>query len=159
MKTVIVVAIARNNIIGREGDLPWHHPRDLRHFKKTTMGHPIVAGRKTFESFPRGPLPGRLNIVLTRNPEYRAPAGVLLCPSLEAAREYCEREGAEKMFIVGGGEIYRLALPVTDEMIVTHIPDEVEGDTTFPVWGREEWEVVDSRAEAGLGFVSYRRKG
>ena len=159
MKTIIIVAISKNNIIGQKGGLPWHYAPDLRFFKQTTMGHPIVAGRKTFESFPRQPLPGRQNIVLTRNPDYQAPEGVLVCPSLAAARDYCEQAGAEKMFIVGGGEIYHLALPETDEMIITHVPEEVQGDTAFPAWNKDEWEVVDSREEGVLRFVTYRRKG
>ena len=158
MKTVIIVATSRNNIIGRDGAIPWRYPADLRHFIRTTMGHPVVAGRRTFESFKRRPLPGRKNIVLSRNPEYRAPGGVLVVRSLCQARRYCEKALAEKMFILGGAEIYRLALPLTDEMLITRIPEEVEGDASFPDWDPREWEIVDSRAEDGLDFLTYRRR-
>lgn len=158
MKTVIIVATSRNNIIGRDGAIPWRHPADLRHFVRTTMGHPVVAGRRTFESFKQRPLPGRKNIVLSRNPEYRAPPGVLVVRSLGQARKYCENARAEKMFILGGAQVYRLALPLTDEMLITRIPDDVEGDTTFPEWDPREWEIVDMRAEDGLDFLTYRRR-
>ena len=158
MKTVIIVAISRNDVIGRNGVIPWSYPVDMRHFVRTTMGHPVVAGRRTFESFKRRPLPGRKNIVLSRNPGYEVPAGVLAVRSLAQARAYCENARARKMFILGGAEVYRLALPQTDEMLITRIPEEVEGDTTFPPWDPQEWEIVDSRAEDGLTFVTYRRR-
>ena len=157
MKTTIVVAISRNNVIGKDRDLPWHYPQDLRFFKRTTMGHPVVMGRKTFETL-RRPLPGRQNIVLTRNPGYRAPPEVLVCPTLAAAREHCERAGAEQMCIIGGAEIYRLALPETDEMIITRIPEEVVGDTWFPEWNPAEWEAADRREDEGLCYLTYQRK-
>ena len=157
MKTIIIVATSRNNVIGRDGEIPWRFPADLRHFIRTTMGHPVVAGRRTFESFKRRPLPGRKNIVLSRNPDYQAPEGVFVARSLAQARKFCEDAFDEKMFILGGAEIYRLALPQTDEMIITRIPEEVEGDTTFPAWDPLEWEIVDSRAEDGLTFATYRR--
>ncbi len=158
MKTIIIVAISRNRVIGRDSAIPWHYPADMKHFKRATMGHPIVIGRKTFESFPRRPLPGRTNIVLSRRPDYPVPKGVLLCRSPQEARIYCRQHQAEKMFILGGAEIYRQTLPQTDEMMITHIPEEVEGDTFFPAWNREEWEIVDSREEDGLSFVTYRRR-
>ncbi len=158
MKTVIIVATSRNNVIGRNGGIPWSYPADMRHFVRTTMGHPVVAGRRTFESFTRRPLPGRKNIVLSRNPGYKAPSGVLVARSLAQARAYCEKAHAKKMFVLGGAEVYRRALPQTDEMIITCLPEEVEGDTTFPPWDPHEWEIVDSRAEDGLTFVTYRRR-
>jgi dihydrofolate reductase len=154
---VVIAAVSQNNIIGREGELPWRYPADLRHFKRTTAGHPVVMGRKTFEAIGR-PLPNRQNIVLTRNPDYQAPPGVIVFHTLAEARNYCAAAGAAKMFILGGAEIYRLALPQTDEMVLTHIPEHVWGDTTFPPWNPAEWEVVDRREEDGLCFVTYRRK-
>ena len=157
MKIVIIAALSKNNVIGDKGSIPWSYPKDQQRFKLMTMGHPVVMGRKTFESL-RRPLAGRQNIVLTRNPDYLAPEGVVVCATLEAAREYCNRSSAEKMFVIGGTEIYCLALPETDEMELTHIPAEVEGDTLFPEWNEDEWEVVDSRREEELCYVTYRRK-
>ena len=158
MKTIIIVAISRNHVIGRDSAIPWHYAADMKHFRRATMGHPIIVGRKTFESFPRRPLPGRTNIVLSRSPDYPVPDGVLLCRSPQEARIYCCQHQAEKMFILGGADIYRQTLPLTDEMMITHIPEEVEGDTFFPAWNRDEWEVVDSREEDGLSFVTYRHR-
>ncbi len=158
MKVVIIVAISRNNVIGDHEDIPWHYPADMKHFRSTTRGHPFVVGRKTFESFQTRPLPGRLNIVLSRDPHYPVPEGVQVVTTFAAARKICTRDNAAKMFVLGGAKIYRLALPKTDEMVITHIPLEVEGDTHFPSWNPEEWQIVDSRAEEDLHFVTYRRK-
>jgi len=158
MKIALIAALSRNRVIGREGKLPWRFAADLRHFKKITLGHPILAGRRTFESFQRRPLPGRLNLVLSRDPAYQAPAGALVFHALEEARAYCESIRAEKLFVVGGEELYRQTLPIADELILTHIPQEVEGDAFFPEWDESEWEEIDSREEEGLRFVTYRRK-
>ena len=157
MKTVIIVALAANGVIGKDGDLVQRHPADLRHFVRTTKGHPFVAGRKTFESFKKIPLPGRENILLTRNREYNAPAGVRVKHSFDDTLKHCIRGGAEKMFVLGGGEVYRIALPLTDEMIITHFPEPAEGDTYFPEWKATEWQIVDTRQEEGLTFSVYRR--
>jgi dihydrofolate reductase len=158
VEIIIIAAVSSNNVIGREGALPWHYPADMKHFRRTTGKHPILAGRKTFESFPRRPLPNRTNLVLTRNTTYDAPPGVIVCSDIEEARNYCEEKDAEKLFILGGAEIYHLTLPITDEMILTHIPEEVEGDTFFPEWNRTEWKEVDHREEEGLIFATYRRE-
>ena len=157
MKISIIVAISDTGVIGRDNKLPWRLSSDLQRFKKLTMGHPVVMGRKTFESL-RRPLPGRHNVVLTRKPEYPVPDGVLVYPSLEKARTHCEAINAEKIFIIGGTEIYQLALPKTDILELTHIPVEVEGDAFFPQWNKDEWELVDSFAEEELCYCTYRRK-
>jgi dihydrofolate reductase len=159
VEIVIIAAVSSNNVIGREGSLPWHYPVDMKHFRHTTGKHPILAGRKTFESFPRRPLPNRTNLILTRNAIYDAPQGVVVCRDIEEIRNYCKKEGAEKLFILGGAEIYRLTLPIADEMVLTHIPKEVEGDTCFPEWNRTEWKEIDRREEEGLIFATYRRIG
>ena len=157
MKIVLIAALTRELVIGREGTIPWHYPADMRHFRRITLGHPVVVGRRTFESFPRRPLPGRTNIVLTRNPAYQVPEGVISCRNLEEAVAWCSERGAGKLFVLGGAEVYREVLPVADEMVLTWIPEEIKGDTFFPEWNQEEWEVVDSREEDGLRFVTYRR--
>jgi dihydrofolate reductase len=158
LKTVIIVAVAANGVIGKDGDLAQHHPADLRHFVRTTKGYPVVAGRKTFESFKQIPLPERENIVLTRDRSYDAPEGVLVVHSFDDALEHCLHSGADRMFVLGGGEVYHIALPHTDEMIITHFPEPAEGDTYFPEWNAAEWDVVDTRREKGLTFSVYRRK-
>ena len=158
MKIVIIAGITQTGLIGDQNDIPWHYPADMRHFVRTTRGHPFVVGRKTFETFQTRPLPGRLNIVLTRDSSYPVPEGVEVVSSFAEARAICERMSAEKMFVMGGAEVYRLALPETDEMVITHIPLELEGDTYFPAWDPDEWDIIDSREEEDLRFVTYRRK-
>ena len=157
MKVILIAALNPKRLIGREGALPWHYRADLEHFKRSTLGHPILAGRKTFESFQRRPLPGRPNLVLTRDPAYPAPPGVRLCHSFAEALEYAASLGTGKLFVVGGAQLYCLALPHADELLLTWVPDQVEGDTFFPEWNELEWEVRESRTEGVLRFVNYRR--
>ena len=126
----IIVAATRDMAIGNRGDLLYHISDDLKRFKSLTMGHPIIMGRKTFESFPKGALPGRRNIVVTRNISYTAP-GIETASSVDDAVKMCE--GAERAFIIGGGEIYRQALPVADCIELTLIDAErPDADTRFP---------------------------
>ncbi len=125
---IIIVAIAANGVIGKQGRLPWHLPSDLRHFKETTLGYPVLMGRKTFESIGK-PLPGRTNMVLTRDGSRTFP-GCLVFTSLAEAIETCSDQ--EKLFIIGGGDIFRIALPITDTIIVTALERDVPGDVFFP---------------------------
>jgi len=124
---IIIVAIARNGVIGRNGLLPWHLPSDLKHFKKTTMDYPIVMGRKTFESIGKA-LPGRDNIVLTRDTSLSLP-GCIVVHSIEDALDNCKDK--EKVFIIGGADIFNISLPFTDTIIVTALEREVDGDVYF----------------------------
>ena len=140
MKIVLMAAISPNRVIGRDGAIPWHYPADMRYVRKTTTGHPCVMGRKTWESLPRRPLPGRPNLVLTRRGDYEVAAGVIVCASFEEARRHCEAMAAERMFVLGGEEVFREALVVADEMLITHVPDRVEGDVHFPEWDEREWD-------------------
>ncbi len=135
----LIVAVARNGVIGREGDLPWHLPADLKRFKGLTMGHHLVMGRKTWEEVGR-PLPGRVMVVVTRDPRYR-PEGAIAVNSLEQALQVAQ--GDDEVFIAGGGEIYRQALPLVDRMYVTRIHAEVAGDTTFPEVDLTAWRLVE----------------
>lgn len=126
----LIAAMARNRVIGRDGRLPWSLPEDLKFFKRTTMGHPIVMGRRTFET-DAGVLPGRTNIVLTRQPEYVAPAGVVICRSFDEMLQMYD--GAdEELFIIGGGVVYAEALPVAHRLYLTRIDREYMGDAFFP---------------------------
>jgi dihydrofolate reductase len=139
----IVAAMARNRAIGIRGAMPWHLPRELRHFKETTMGKPIVMGRKTWESIGRA-LPGRQNLVVSRNPEFRAD-GCEIAQSLEAA---VRQARGDEVMVIGGGQLYEQALPVADRMVLTLVDCEPDADTWFPQWPETEWEQVSSREEA-----------
>lgn len=132
MKTSIIVAIDRNGAIGNAGDQLFYIREDLRHFKELTLGHPIIMGRKTFEALPRGPLPGRRNIVITRNPDFH-PEGAETAPSLEAALALCV--DADEAFIIGGAQVYALALPVATDLYITEIDAAAPtADTYFPAF-------------------------
>ncbi|MDE5786414.1 MAG: dihydrofolate reductase [Duncaniella sp.] len=141
----IIVAVDRDGGIGRDGDLLFHISEDLRRFRRLTTGHTIIMGRKTFESFPKGPLPNRRNIIITRNPDYHV-VGAETASSLEAALEMCR--GEEKVFIIGGGEIYRQAFPAASCLEITRINASAEADTFFPAIDPAEWHVVAEQPEA-----------
>ncbi|MDO7883952.1 dihydrofolate reductase [Hymenobacter cheonanensis] len=162
----IVVAAAENNVIGRQGQLPWHLPADLQHFKKRTLGHPIVMGRRTFESIGRA-LPGRTTIVVTGQPGWPAPAGVLLAHSLpEALALAAQQPGGEEICVIGGGEIYREALPATDVVYLTEVHTTVpDGDTFFPALSPTAWReetrtrhAPDDKNSLAYSFVTLRRR-
>jgi dihydrofolate reductase len=154
----IVVAVDTRRGIGVNNTLPWHLPEDLAHFKRTTTGHPIIMGRKTFDSIGR-PLPNRRNIVITRNPEWRHD-GVETAASLEAARKLV---GDAQAYVIGGAQIFAEALPLTNRLIVTEIDKAFDCDTFFPQIDMRQWkEVARERyhsAEHGFGyaFVTYQR--
>jgi dihydrofolate reductase len=131
----LVAALARNRVIGRGGTLPWHLPDDQKFFRRLTLDHTVIMGRKTFEEI-RRPLANRRNVVISRNPAFR-PAGVTVVPSLKEALALGATE--REVFVIGGGEIYREALPLADRLYLTVVHAEVEGDTTFPAFEGEEW--------------------
>ena len=148
MDVVIHVAIAENGVIGRDNGLPWRLSTDMKRFKALTMGKPVIMGRKTWESFPKRPLPGRLNIVMTRDKAYRA-EGAEVVRSLDDAlalartRGRC-MEGADEICVIGGGEIYAQALPKADRLYITHVLATFDGDTRFPPIDPVTWKVVHS---------------
>lgn len=151
VKTTIIVAMAQNRIIGRDGVLPWHIPADLKRYKARTLGKPLVMGRKTLESLYRevgGPLPGRTNIVVTRQADFDVKDGVIVQPSLEAGLDYaCHHaleHGLEEVFINGGAQIYGQALEqgLASELDITLIHHDVEGDTPFPEFDWNDWREI-----------------
>lgn len=159
-KDVVVVAIvARNGAIGRGGDQPFHISEDFRHFKALTLGKPIVMGRRTFEALPGGALPGRRNIVVSRNEEWSAP-GVERVSSLSAALELC---GDEDVMVIGGGQVYRQAMPLATRLEITHVDADVEdADTFFPAIDPARWRCVaqseqktDPRSGVTFRFATY----
>lgn len=137
----LVVAVARNGVIGRGNALPWHLPDDLRHFKELTLGKPILMGRRTWDSLGR-PLPGRRNIVLSRDPGCQ-PTGAIVVRSLAEARAAA---GPGSLMVIGGAELYRLCLPLARVLHLTEVDADVDGDVRFPEWERAEWREVDRRA-------------
>lgn len=165
-RLAVIVAVADNGVIGRDNSLPWHLPEDLRYFKRVTLGKPIVMGRKTFESIGR-PLPGRTNIVISRNPEFEA-AGVLVVRSLdealELAAEVAGDAGASELVVIGGAEIYRLAIPRADRLYVTEVHADIEGDARLPDVAWAEWEETRRERHAAaenshdFSFVVYDRR-
>lgn len=140
----LIAAMAENRVIGREGAIPWDLPEDRRWFRELTMGHPVIMGRKTFEAIGR-PLPGRLNIVLTRRPEFRA-GGCLVLNDLRSAFEACK--GCVEVFICGGGELYRDALPFAERVYLTVVHGTYPGDVFFPPVPADEF-VERERREVG----------
>ena len=158
MKVTLVAAVARGGVIGREGTIPWRLPEDLEHFKMLTTGHAVVMGRRTWDSIPDRfrPLPGRRNVVVTRNPEWSAP-GAERASSFEEALRLLQ--GENRVFVIGGAEIYAAALPLADELVLTEIDLDVEGDTHFPPFDPAEFREAarESHASAdGTPFVFVR---
>lgn len=164
MKKCIIVAIADNNAIGKDNALLWHISEDLKFFRSTTVGCPVIMGRKTYESIGR-PLPKRLNIIVSRK-GYDAPEGVLVVDSIEKGYEVAKEQGAEKCFVIGGGQIYAQAMQIADEMVITHVHTVIEdADTYFPVIDPSIWQVAErsethTDPETGYNFefVTYTRK-
>lgn len=161
MKVSLVAAVARGGVIGRDGDIPWHLPEDVARFKELTTGHAVVMGRKTWESIPERfrPLPGRRNVVVTRNPSWAA-EGAERTESVEEALRMLASE--REVFVIGGAEIYAAALPHADALELTEIDAAVEGDTFFPPWNRGAFEEVareERVSEDGtpFAFVTYGR--
>jgi dihydrofolate reductase len=154
----LVAAVAANGIIGAKGKLPWHFPEELQHFKRLTMGHPIIMGRRTWESL-RGPLPGRENIVVTRRAGYEAP-GAAVANSLDAALALCLDERVA--FVIGGTRLFEAALPLARGMVLTEIHRDYEGDTRFPAYERSRWRETQREAHAAadgtrFDYVLYER--
>ncbi|MFO0094083.1 MAG: dihydrofolate reductase [Gemmatimonadaceae bacterium] len=162
MTLALIAAVARNGAIGKDHALLWRMPADLQHFRRTTAGAPVVMGRKTWESLPAAfrPLPGRRNVVVTRNAAWDAP-GADVVRSLEAALDLLRDTG--QVFVIGVGELYAEALPMADLLVLTEIDADFDGDTFFPDWDRsafEELSRVSQVSDAGWAyhFVTYRRR-
>jgi dihydrofolate reductase len=152
----LIAAVAANGVIGRRGRLPWHLPEDLKHFKRLTLGHPIIMGRRTWESL-GGLLPGREHIVVSRTPGYEAP-GAAVASSLEAALALCA--GEPLVFVIGGRDLFAQALPLAAGLVLTEIHRDYEGDTWFPPYERSRWRETQRERHAAsdgtkFDFVLY----
>ena len=156
-RITLVAAVARNGVIGTGGDLPWRIPEDFAFFKRTTMGHPMVMGRATFDSIGRA-LPGRRSIVITRSRNWRHD-GVEVAGSMPVALDLAAGgRGGEEVFVIGGAQIYELAMPFADRLLITEVALEPEGDVTFPRIDRSEWVEVSRDERDGFAFVEYHRR-
>ena len=155
----LIVAIAQNGVIGKSnGEMSWHVKEEFQHFKNTTLGHPIIMGRKTFETLGK-PLKGRLNIVVTRNKSYKTDYDeVIIKSSLHNAFEYCRESDPEKIFIIGGGEIYKQAINFVDEMIITFMKFEAEGEVRFPEIKNADWNIEKINDHELFEIFRYERK-
>jgi dihydrofolate reductase len=166
VKLSLIAAVAENRVIGRNGKLPWYLPKDLRYFRAVTMGKPVLMGRKTWESMNR-PLPGRTNIVITRQQGYQAEGARVVADlggAIELAESVAASDGGDEIMIIGGAEIYQLALPQADRLYLTEVHAAVEGDVLFPDWQREAWQEVSREDEPArdedshaYSFVVYQR--
>lgn len=157
MKKVIIAAHDPNLVIGKEGSLPWHYSEDLKFFKRTTMGHPLIMGRVVYEELGEKPLPGRECIVLSRSRTY---SNAKTFSSLVSALAYLEQSGAETVFLIGGGAVYRECLPFADALIITLIHTEFEGDTYFPEYRDDVgtvWKEMWREDHKEFSFVEYER--
>ena len=160
MTVSVIVAVARNGVIGDKNSLLWHISEDLQRFKQLTRGHSVIMGRRTFESIGR-PLPERTNIVVTRGDAHFE--GCLRAGSLEEALKMCE--GEDEVFVIGGAQIYAQALPTADRLYITVVDRDYAGDTTFPEWDRDEWRLVSrdhfdrgEKYEYPFAFELYERR-
>jgi len=165
MRIVIIVAASENNVIGNNGSIPWHLPDDLTFFRRKTEGHPVIMGRKTFDSLPNGPLPNRENIIVTRSRTYDHP-NCKEASSLEEAIMFAKRNSdKESVFIIGGGEIYKEAMDVANVVYLTRVHTEIEGDVFFPELDTNEWEEVareehaaDEKHNYAFTFLTFKRR-
>jgi dihydrofolate reductase len=158
MKIALIVAASQNNVIGLDNQLPWHLPEDLQYFKSVTMGKPILMGRKTYDSIGR-PLPGRTNIVLTRDANWTAD-GVQVVNDLDSAiaasEKACAAADSGELMIIGGEQIYRKFLPVASKLYLTKVEAEIEGDAFFPDINSTQWQQVAEKIPEKVGNYSYR---
>jgi dihydrofolate reductase len=161
MQIIIVAAYAQNRVIGKNNDLVWHLPKDLKHFKDLTMGHPMIMGRKTFESFGK-PLPGRTSIIVTRDQNYKQESCIVVHSLEEGINE--AKKLNNQIFIAGGAEIYKQALPITHIMYLTEVKASPEGDTFFPEFSTDEWKETarksfpkDEKHQYAFDFVTWER--
>lgn len=164
MKISIISALAKNRVIGKKNALPWYLPADLKHFKETTMGKPIVMGFNTFKSIGEKPLPGRKNIVLTKDANYQVPESCLLATSIDEMLKICKDD--PEVMICGGASVYQQFLPVADRLYLTYIDHDFEGDIFFPEFNANEWREVsreahqpDEKNQYPYSFVILERRG
>ncbi len=161
----LIAAVSKNHVIGKNNDLPWHLPDDMKYFMQTTKEHYVIMGRKNYESIPEKfrPLPNRTNIVVTRTKDFNAP-NCLVVNSVEEALALTKQANQNEIFVIGGSEIYKLGLPVAERLYLTEIDAVIDGDTYFPEINKDEWREVsrkhheaDNRHAYAFDFVIYEK--
>ena len=166
MKISMIAAIGRNRVIGKDNDLMWSLPDDMKFFKSKTAGKPVLMGRKNWESLPPKfqPLPNRLNLVMSRNNNYQLPEGVVLVNSVEQSINIAKSAGHDELCIIGGEEIYKMGLAVADTMFLTEVDFSEDGDAYFPEFDKSQWNEIerishstDEKHKYAFDFVTYRR--
>jgi dihydrofolate reductase len=170
-RLALIASVARNGVIGSDNALVWHEPADQRWFRQQTMGCPVIMGRRTWDSLPARfrPLPGRPNIVVTRQHGWHAAGADVvhsLADALARARSAAHNAGSSRVFVIGGGQLYAEAMPLADELVLTEIDADLPGDTHFPSWDRSAFDELSREAHVSEGvqccayaFVTYRRRG
>jgi len=153
-RVTLVVAVGENGVIGKNGALPWRIPEDLRRFKTLTTGKPVIMGRKTWDSLPKKPLPGRRNIVVTRNRSFHA-EGAAVALSFDDALALAQRENADEIMVIGGEAIFAAALPVTQRIELTEVAAAPEGDAFMPPFDRDEWREIAREGPRQSGDIAY----
>lgn len=163
LEIVLIAAVSENRVIGRDGGMPWHFSADLKFFKRTTTGHPVIVGRKTYETVVDAlgePFPGRTSVVLTSQ-SLDLPAGAVLANSVEEAIEQAAIDAAardvETAYVAGGGRVYEQFLPYASRLVLTEIHDSFDGDTYFPDWDDDEWRETARESHEAFDFVTYER--
>ena len=163
MKISLISAVAENNVIGKDNGMVWRLPDDFKRFKALTSNHFILMGRKSFESLD-GLLPNRTHVVITRNKNYSVPEGHFVFHSIEDGIEFCKSKNVDHLYVIGGGEIYKQALPYADELQLTEVNASPDGDSHFPEFDHKEWKVVynefhpaDEKHEFSFTYVDYAR--
>ena len=164
LEIALIAAVAENRVIGRDKSMPWHFSEDLQYFKRTTTGHPVIVGRRTYETVVEAlgePFPGRTSVVLTTQ-SLDLPAGAVVANSVEEAIDLAEADararGVDTAYVAGGGRVYDQFLPYATRLVLTEIHDAYEGDTRFPAWDDDEWVEVERDERGAFDFVTYERR-
>ncbi len=158
MEKIIIAAVSKNRVIGRDGKIPWHIKEELIHFKNTTIGFPLLMGRKTWESLNK-PLQNRINIILTTNPGFSfSHPNVVICNSILEGLSWCVENNYSRVFIIGGAKVFETTLKIADRMIISDLKFDVEGDRFFPQIDLNEWELVSSSDQNEFVINEYLRR-
>jgi dihydrofolate reductase len=158
LRKIIIAAVSKNNVIGNHGKTPWYSKEEITHFKKTTSGFPVIMGKKTWESIGK-PLPDRTNIILTHNKDYKPGSeNVVICDSVGCAIDFCNEKKFEKIFIIGGGQVFKAAINKADELIISEMNFEAEGDVYFPVIDKNIWNEISGKKFTDFTVHYYIRK-
>jgi len=158
VEKIIIAALTGNNVISDSGKIPWYSKEELSHFKKTTIGFPVLMGRKTFESIGQ-PLSDRINLILSRNSDYKINCSYCIkFSSIDNAIEFCEKEGYREIFIIGGGEIFRQTIDLADKLIISDMDLSLSGDIHFPVIDGDVWEIIKEEKHKSFKVITYIKK-